>query len=405
MPTLLTPFKGWKIALCGLLAGLMLANPLAAQNAPRTKTFIVVGTAAVRGGNVSEARQKAITDSLVTAVALMTEALLQTDTVVENFSRLNELLFDRTSTYIQDYKVLTEASTGKSYRVMVQATVSGDSISKQLSTAGILKSQKPLPRVLLLIAEQDLVHSTPGFWWGPQGPGFQSLAAAAMTDQLQAAGFAIINAASMRNRPLLNSGAYDRAELTDQQAAELGSRLQADVVILGTAVASAATNVMGSEMKSFNGTVSGRVIRVDSARPLLTFSRTAVAVNEDDIIGGREALKDAGTLAGRTLADELTAAWQKEAGRPAVVQMLIRGTSNLASYVKFRKKLNTITGVQGIRVKEIQPNEATLLVEYKGKAKDLAAALMLQNFETFETFGINIFEVTRDTVKIELIPG
>ncbi len=402
MRTFSTRCHGLKFLLFGLTLGLMISNPVAAQQAAKTKTFVVIGTATVRGTNVSGARQKAISDSLVTAVALMTAELLQTDAVVENFSQLNELLFDQTSTYIQDYKVLTEASSGKAYRVVVQATVSGDNISKRLSAAGVLKSQKTLPRVLLLIAEQDLMQMSPGFWWDQQGPGFQSLAATAMSAQLQEAGFVIIETSTMRNRPLLNWETYDQPDLTDQQAVELGSRLQADVVILGTAIARLSTNVMGSEMKSFNGTVSGRVIRVDSTEPLLSFTRTATAVNEDDIIGSREALEDVGALAGRVLAEELTVVWQKQASRPAVVQMLIRGTSNLASYVKFRKKLNTISGVQGIRVKEIEPNEATLLVEYKGKAKDLAAALMLQNFETF---GINIFEVTRGTIKIELIAG
>ena len=81
--------------------------------------------------------------------------------------------------------------------------------------------------------------------------------------------------------------------------------------------------------------------------------------------------------------------------------MVIRGTNNLASYVKFRKAMNTISGVEGIRVQGIKPNEATLLVEYKGKTKELAAALMQQSFDSF---GINIFEVTEDMVRVELIP-
>ena len=64
--------------------------------------------------------------------------------------------------------------------------------------------------------------------------------------------------------------------------------------------------------------------------------------------------------------------------------------------------MNSIPGVGAIRVKEIKPNEATLQVEYKGKPQDLAEALMQQNFEAF---GINIFEVTADTVRVEIIPG
>jgi len=85
-----------------------------------------------------------------------------------------------------------------------------------------------------------------------------------------------------------------------------------------------------------------------------------------------------------------------------VVELSIQGTGNLATYVKFRKALNTISGVEGIQVKEIKPNEATLLVEYKGKAKDLAAALMLQNFKSF---GVHISEVTHNSLRIELVKG
>ena len=98
----------------------------------------------------------------------------------------------------------------------------------------------------------------------------------------------------------------------------------------------------------------------------------------------------------------MTAVWQQQAGKPSHFEMVIRGTSHLAYYVQFRKSLNTIPGVGGIRVKEIKPNEAILLVEYTGKTQDLAAALMQKNFESF---GINIFEVTANTVRVEIIPG
>jgi len=158
---------------------------------------------------------------------------------------------------------------------------------------------------------------------------------------------------------------------------------------------------MGSAMRSFNGTVAARVIRTNSAEPVIDLARAAVAVSEDDISGSRAALEDVGDLAGQALAEELTMAWQEQAGKPSEVSMVIRGTGHLASYVKFRKAMNTISGVEGIQVKGIKPNEATLLVEYKGKTKDLAAALMQQNFDTF---GINIFEVTEDMVRVELIP-
>ena len=385
-----------------LSAGGLLTEAAWAQESGQTKTFIVIGTATVQGTNVSAARDKAIADGLVTAVALMTEELLEVEVFVREFAKLNELLFEQTSTFIQDYKVLTEADLDNRYRVAVEATVSRRKISKLLTDTGILRVQTTLPSVLFLIAEQGLDKPAPEFWWGSQEPDFMSVAEAAMAGPLEAAGFIIIDHKGARNLSEVPWTAFDKPELTDQEAAELGSQLKADVVVIGVASVSPSTNIMGSAMRSFNGTTSVRVIKTDPVQPLFNLTRTAVAVSENDNTGNRQALEDAGGLAGQALAEELTAVWQKQAGKPSQISMVIRGTSHLAYYVQFRKSLNTIPGVGGIRVKEIKPNEASLQVEYKGKPQDLAAALMQQKFEGF---GINIFEVTADAVRVEIIPG
>ena len=372
-----------------------------AQQSAETRTLVVVGTAAVKGDNVSAAREKAIADGLVTAVALMTEELLGVESFVEHFSQLNELLFGQTSKYVRGYKVLTETAREKFYHVVVQATVSGSKISKYLTEAEILRVETALPSVLFLIAEQKLAEPYPGFWWGVEGEYFESLSEVMMVERFTEAGFSIIDHQQARSGQQINWLAFDNPDLSDQEAAELGSLLKADVVVVGESTVSLSTNIMGSAMRSFNGTAAARVIRTNSAEPILDMARTSVAVNEDDVSGSRAALEEVGNLMGQALAEELTIVWQKQAGKPSDVSMVIRGTGNLASYVKFRKALNTIPGVEGIRVKGIKPNESTLLVEYKGKTKDLAAALMQQNFDSF---GINIFEVTRDMVRVELIP-
>jgi hypothetical protein len=384
-----------------MAAGFLIPDTAGAQQAAGSKTFVVVGSATVKGDNVSAARKNAIADSLATAVALMTEELLEVESFVEHFSQLNELLFGQTNTYVRSYKVLTEAAQKKSYHVVVLATVSGSKISKYLTAAGILKVETALPGVLLLIAEQKLEEPYPGFWWGTEGAYFQSLSEVKMVERLKEADFTIIGHKRARSGQQINWEAFDKPDLSDQEAAELGLLLKADVIVIGESIVIPSTNIMGSAMRSFNGTVKIRVIQTSSAKPLLNLTRTAVAVSEDDISGSRNALEEVGGLAGQALAEELTLAWQKQAGKPSLVSMVIRGTEHLATYVKFRKAMNTISGVEGIRVKGIKPNEATLLVEYKGKAKELAAALMQQNFNSF---GINIYEVTTDMVRVELIP-
>ena len=81
---------------------------------------------------------------------------------------------------------------------------------------------------------------------------------------------------------------------------------------------------------------------------------------------------------------------------------MVEGTGNLANFVKFRRALTSVSGVGGIRVKEIKPNETTLIVEYKGKAEELASELMRQNFDNF---GINIYEITQENLKIAIVSG
>ena len=402
MRTFSTKFSALMLVSFSLALVLVTFGTGQAKESATTKTYVVVGTAAMHGGNVTAAREKAITDSLVTAVALMTKELLEEGSLVDNFSQLNELLFDQTSTFIQGYKVLTEAGQDKSYRVVVKATVSGKKISTKLTDAGILRASTTLPSVLFLVAEQNLEQEYPLFWWSPLGSSFISIAEASMVEHMQEAGFTVVNHRGARSRPLVNWDDINKPDLTDLEAAEIGAALKADVVVLGTSFASPSTNIMGSAMRSFNGTVSLRALRSDSAESLVNLTRTAVAVSEEDAVGGKEALMDAGAVAGPALAEELITAWQKQAGRPSVVEVVIVGTNQLAHYVKFRKTLNTISGVEGIRVKEIKPNEATLQVEYIGKPQDLAADLMQQNFKSF---GINIFEVTPEHLKVELIPG
>ena len=130
MWTLLPKFNRLVLVLFCLAAAMAQFDIAYGQEPAETKTYVVIGAATVYSGNVSAAREKAISNSLVTAVALMIEELLEVDSLVDNFPQVNQLLFDRKNAFVRDYKVLTEAARGKSYRVVVKVTVSGEKISK-----------------------------------------------------------------------------------------------------------------------------------------------------------------------------------------------------------------------------------------------------------------------------------
>ena len=375
-----------------------------AQESAQNKTLVVVGSARVYSGNVQGAREKAINEALVSAVARMTEEILKVEALVDNFPQINELVYEQMDKYVQDYKVLTETTTGsgKFYRVVVQATVASQKMTKLLSKEGILQIRTTLPAVMFLIAEQNVKEVLPQYWWGVGMGDFQSVSEQAVAEVLTTKGFKVVAYKGVRLHNIVDWAAEVQPDVTDEQATELGAHLKADIVVVGASSADESTNIMGYEMKSFKGLFNARVLRTETGEPMFSISRDAVATSKDEYEGGLEALSGVGIVAGEALGDQLAFAWRKILEKPSQVEIAVEGTNQLANFVKFRKALSNISGVEGIQVKEIKPNQATLLIDYHGKAEDLASALMLK---TFETFGIDIYEITENKLKIALLSG
>ncbi len=391
-----------RVVAIAMVLTLSLSVAAYAQQRVQNKTFVVVGTSKIQGDNIQAAREAAISDSLVSAVALMTKEVLEENSLIEYFPQVNQIIYAKPDAYVLDYKVLTEAESGKHYRVLVKARVAGKKIAKQLSNADILRAKIDLPSILFFISEQNLEEDAPRYWWGKQMDGFEAITEATMADIFKARGFAIVNHRGVGIGKATDPGSGATPALTVEAAINIGTRLQADLIVLGTSVASPTASIMGEDLKSFKAILNARVLRTQNGEELANISRTSVTANINEAVGGREALTMAATLAADDLAAQLDAAWRRLAERPSQVEVSVEGTGNLANFVKFRRALTGISGVEGIRVKEIKPNETTLIVDYKGKAEELAAALMRQNFENF---GINIYEITQRILKIALVSG
>ena len=212
-------------------AAIVLCGTAAAQRTEDTRTLVVVGAAAVQGSNIAAARDAAIANGLMQAVCLATVDIASPEGFAENFKKLNERLLDRPDEYIQDFKVLSEATFAKHHRVLVQATVAGSKIREVLAGAGLLR--------------------------------------------------------------------------------------------------------------------------------------------------------------------------EKAATGAARVALTVEGTGSLANFVKFRKSLGGMAGIEGIQVQEVRPNETALLVGYKGSAQDLASALMRQ---PYESFSVTIVEAGDNSLRVALAP-
>ena len=151
--------------------------------------------------------------------------------------------------------------------------------------------------------------------------------------------------------------------LSDEQAVEMGRRLNADIVVTGSAVSREMANRMGENVLTFQGIVTVRALMTDSGQEIARAQASDTRVSRDSDAGSREALSAAGTRAGTNLADQMMAAWYVRILPPGEITLRIAGRDILPYLVLFRNELQTIDGVTGQHTKEMTPDEAVLTVK------------------------------------------
>ncbi len=388
-------FTVFILAVAANLSGIVNAEENASE-----KIIEVIGTGAIQGGNVAKARDRAIKNSLVSAVEFAVADFLPLESMIQNFEILNEILYDNSSEFVADYKVLTELKSGRTYRVLVQATVSIDAIKEELISVNIKVYKKNLPKILFLIAEQNFSDISQRYWWTEDLTFVKGYTEIAMTEKMLKNGFSVIDQKSLVINEEFET-LKDKADLSNQDAVSLGAILQADVVIVGNSKADIAPNTMGGDIKSFKGTVLARALRTDTGEEIASTIQTEVSVNKDDIAGARDALSNAGYLAGSDLASQIVRKWHEEVKKSiTTLVIIVEGTRDLSNFVIFRAELNEIPGVDSLQTSEMKADEATIVVDFQGNAKELADALMLKNFESF---GINIYEISQSHLRVRLV--
>ncbi len=389
-------FKRMGFLLTAVALSWMLCCPVIAQEDATVSVVSVVGSSAVHGNDMASAREQAISNALVSAVATVSTEFQSFQQQIDKFNLFNELLYNKTEQFIQGYKVLTEYLSGNTYRAIVQATVMKERIKDTLLSANLVTQSHVMPKVLFYLAEKKMDDILPIYWWGEDLVFVVPLSEEAMAQTLKDTGITVINHAGIKeplNYPL---------DISLEDAIDLGKRMAADIVIIGKAVAEKTTNVMDGNVKSFKGSVTAKAYRTESAKEIAFAARTAVFASEDVEKGGREALFNAGMLVGQEMILQLSSAWENESSRQSLVEINIHGTRELTNFIKFRQALGKIPGVTAIHIKVMKADESIISVDYQGTAQSLADELLLR---TFESFGIDIYEVSPGRLGIELVAG
>ncbi len=389
--------------LVGALAFLALsAGPAAVAAEGGMQPFVATGEAA---GDPVKARQQAIAAATFAAIDRAVAGLLPAEVVAEHFQKINELVFSRPESFVQNYKVRAEWCDAARCRVLIECAVVVEALKARLAEAGAGSGAAPSTgghRVLFMIAERAFAQDPPRFWWSPAYRFTPLDCETAMGEILAQNGFPLIDHDASRRSGEVEANADMGAEPPLDEVLRLGALLRADVVVVGQAVAETAAEAVQGRPMAYNGKVTVRAVDVHSGRVIAEIQEQAVAVATEKNTGSRNAIAAAGRQAGQALVQRLSGISKPSSDRKEAVTVFVRGIQPMARFVRFREALSGLPGVASVQVKEMTATEAVLQATYAGTVQDLETALRGQ---VFDGFRVAISGLGADRIDLELTGG
>lgn len=385
--------------LFGVVAVLGLASQ--AMAAGELVTVEATGEAAVFGGDLVQAREKALADALRNAVEKAVGTVITSESVSREFELVEDKVLSNARGYVKKYDILEKAEKDGVVEIKLRAQVGKDELAKDVDAALTLISQKGKPKILIMVAEQNVGQAAAAAWWTNQG--FTTnldVVENTFIDQWSPQGFSFVDPQALAGK-IKVSKAMTSATLEDKEVKEFGGKAGAQVVIVGKAVAQeVGKNVMGSNMVSARAVVSIRAIRTDTGDVLATSTMDAGSMALDATTAGSNAFRETTKKIADDLKQKIMKKWLEEVNAGQAVKLTI---NNVKKTGFLRTLKNTLTaqvrGVSAVRERGLKNKVAEFELDMKGSAQDLAVEL--EN-KKFPDFSLEVDEVTANTLVITL---
>lgn len=389
-----------------------------------TQTVEAVGEAAIVNDDRGAAVERATEDALRRAVEQACGTLVQTSSETKDFQLISDRILTQARGYVKSYEELDRRVDGGAMVVKVRATVGTEQLADDLVAIGLALSRKGMPRVAVLIAEQQIGQASPAAWWGTvaggqaaqgqQGQGAgpvvtidQRLAENTFMSAWQKAGFSFVDLQALSGKIQL-SGLVS-TNPNGQQVREIANLSDADVIIVGTAVATKAGDLAAymntangaPHMVSCKGVVSARAFNADNGEILAASETSKSALNIETFACGRIALTKATEELASDLQKKVLTKWNAELGGSLRVRMKVSGIDSFGTLAAFRSALTSgvVRGVQSVDQKSFKDGVADLDVRVKGSSEELAGEIEAKQPGKVKA---RVVSLTANTIEVNL---
>jgi len=359
---------------------------------------VTTGQVKVYNEDIPGARRRAVDQALELAVQNAFASLVTRQVFASNLEFLYDRLIPGASEYVATYRVLNGLAYKGSYLVGVESKVDLARVRQRLEKARIIRAGQEKPVVLLLIAEQTPKDILPRYWWGNNPEPYTSLAEDMIKKQM--AGHGIPLAQGNGGYPDPGFYAIKFQDIYDVKAAmDLGKALGADLVVLGKAGASESSNRMG-DATAFDAVIELTVFDTASKKEVRKVRTGATASSQTAREGIVASLTQAAEKAALDLRQKIDAFWAQKLRKESQFDVAVEGEDFLPRFIALKRRLKEIREIVNMQPKEIASESAVMELLYKGSPAQFADAVLLK---TFEGFGLEITEVTPDTVTIRFV--
>lgn len=251
---------------------------------------------------------------------------------------------------------------------------------------------KEMPRIMVLIAEQNLGQDYSGYRWG-------TICDGVIRASFSEKGFTFVDY-SIPEGEFDFEKFYQFGDLSDEGAASLGNKGGAELVITGKALVKCTGNVAGTTMKSFQSSLTAKAIRVNDGVVLASASVQEATIHMDDLTGGSEAIEKAATKLANLLELQIIAKWQKEVDSTALIAMTVRGMKSCSDFVQFIEVLKTeVRGIKNVCPRRIESDAVKLDLNIRGSAQSLADELFTLKLSGFS---LDITNISQENIELRL---
>ena len=376
---------------------LLVAGSSTEAQATKADKVTAMGQAAIFGGDKGRARDKAIEDAMRKAVEQAVGAMISSETVTENFQLIKDQIFSKSKGYVRKYKVLSEKEDSGAWVVRIEAEVASGNLDKDLQGVLAVLQAKNMPRVLLMITEQNVGSQGNAAWWAGESSYGIDMGAVENTfiDTWGPKGFEFVDRQALQGKLSVGGALSDNP--TNAEVKEFASKTGAEVVVIGKALANDVGSIMGTAMRSIRANISIRALNLDNGSILATATNTATVGHIDATTGGTQALQNVSRKAADALLSKIMAKWQEHVAGPQKISVTIAGVKKSKHLRLIQSHIrNQVRGVQNVRQRSYRKKIAQIDVEMKGSSQDLAEEL---EEKKFPGFSLEIEEITANAVS------